>query len=96
MLTFLSACSLVMKWRFTDRVKKQMDAFLRVRNTVLWCALKICITLSLSLSLSLLQGFSDLIPLPLIKVFDERELEVSALYTYPLSTTPLLYLGVWH
>ena len=45
------------------------------------------IALSLSASLSLLplltfslpfsQGFSDLIPLPLIKVFDERELEVS-------------------
>ena len=42
--------SLLIKWRFTDRVKKQMDAFLL--------------------------GFSELIPLRLIKVFDEREIEV--------------------
>jgi hypothetical protein len=31
-----------------------------------------------SSSSSFIQGFSDLVPLRLIKVFDERELEVSA------------------
>lgn len=40
---------LLMKWRFTNRIQKQMDAFLN--------------------------GFSDLVPQRLIKVFDERELE---------------------
>lgn len=40
---------LLMKWRFTNRIRKQMDAFLL--------------------------GFSELIPLRLIKVFDEREIE---------------------
>ena len=70
-----------MKWRFTDRVQKQMDAFLKVHVRKSVHILHVWETPSLPLfhlpSPSLSQGFSDLIPLPLIKVFDERELEVS-------------------
>jgi hypothetical protein len=40
---------LLIKWRITDRVKRQMDAFLK--------------------------GFSELIPVHLLKVFDDKELE---------------------
>ena len=63
--------SLIMKWRFTDRVGKQMDAFLKVSSIAPFGYL------IHSIFFSILQGFSDLIPLPLIKIFDERELEVS-------------------
>uniref|UniRef100_A0A8C3XK45 E3 ubiquitin-protein ligase n=1 Tax=Chelydra serpentina TaxID=8475 RepID=A0A8C3XK45_CHESE len=43
-------CSLVIQWRFVNRVQKQMNAFL--------------------------EGFTELLPIDLIKIFDENELEL--------------------
>ena len=61
---FFHVLSLVMKWRFTDRVKKQMDAFLRVRNTGYSVLEKThCISFSLSLFLSLSLSLSPLLSL---------------------------------
>ena len=36
-IDFVCVYSLVMNWRFTDRVRKQMDAFLKVRSHMLQC-----------------------------------------------------------
>ncbi|KAB0406393.1 hypothetical protein E2I00_001061, partial [Balaenoptera physalus] len=44
------AVSLVIQWRFVNRVQKQMNAFL--------------------------EGFTELLPIDLIKIFDENELEL--------------------
>lgn len=60
--------SLMLKWRFKDRIQLQMDAFLKVRN---------CQRLTINCYIHCVQGFSEIIPLHMIKVFDEKELEVS-------------------
>ena len=60
--------SLLIKWRFTKRVEKQMDAFLVV------C---VCVILSCHIIHIFFKGLSNIIPLRQLRVFDERELEVS-------------------
>ena len=65
--------SLLIKWRFTRRVQKQMNAFRNVRMSVSFTS-----GVMMLVHDHLYQGFSDLIPLHLLRVFDERELEVRA------------------
>jgi hypothetical protein len=59
----------MIKWRFVQRVSKQMTSF----KNVIICVLNI---------LNLFQGLSDVIPLHKLKVFDEREVEVSCSFTF--------------
>lgn len=56
----------MLKWRFKDRIQTQMDAFLNVRHFN-----------DEQVTIIIVQGFSQIIPLGVIKVFDEKELEVS-------------------
>ena len=61
--------SLMVRWRLVERVKEQMNAFMKVglcSKLIRW-----------SLTAMLYQGFGDVISPKLIQVFDERELEVS-------------------
>lgn len=63
---------LMIQWRFTKRVKEQMDAFRNVsyNNDIHNYQYLIYLVYTL-------QGLSDVVPLHMLKVFDERELEVN-------------------
>lgn len=69
-------CSLVMQWRFVDRIQRQMTAFREVQTLVrsLWVT---AARPEFDWLVFYLQGFYELIPQDLIKIFDENELEVS-------------------
>ena len=63
-----------MKWRFEDRISKQMEAIKKVIVLCLLISLGPNVFLS---SLVVMQGINDVITLNALKVFDEREMEVS-------------------
>ena len=65
---FLFLLRLLMKWRFEDRICKQMEAI----KKVLTLAILFCLKIYRSLS----QGFNDIFNLKMLQVFDEREMEV--------------------
>ncbi len=72
-LVFL--CSLVMQWRFVDRIQRQMTAFKEVQ-TLVQSVRVIAARWESDWLVFYLQGFYELIPQDLIKIFDENELEV--------------------
>ena len=59
----------MIKWRFEDRIKVQMNAFKKASGSFLMQ--------SLMMQSFTLQGFEDIIPLNRLKIFDEREVEVN-------------------
>ena len=78
----------VIEWRFINRVKKQMDQVkhnLQLASIPLHFFAELCEVFILTLKLvskifqfsfQFLAGFNELVPLNLIKIFDEGELEL--------------------